>query len=339
MPQPDGTRMHVPLPAFDPGESVVVMSPERPGAGYWVGCPGMLHEPAENRFLLTYRQRRPRGHPDLDRGWRCAVAVSADGVEFRDVWSIEKTVLGSPSMERCCLVRTPEDRYQLFLSYVDPTDNRWRVDVVEAAEPGAFDVTTAEPVLTAASTGTEGVKDPYILRAGPTVYLFASFAAPFPGGREAAAKAHATADVYNVGVTTHPTGLATSRDGRAFTWHGAVLGTGEGWDRYQARLTSVVPTDDGYLGFYDGSASHEENYEERCGLAASSDLTTWHKLTPERPWLAAPHATGSVRYVAATPIDGEWWVYFEMTRPDGAHELRLHRRVALPELTSALEGR
>jgi hypothetical protein len=32
-----------------------------------------------------------------------------------------------------------------------------------------------------------------------------------------------------------------------------------------------------------------------------------------------------VRYVDAIVLDEEWWIYYEMTRPDGAHELRLMR--------------
>lgn len=317
-------RINMPLPPLDPMDSTVVLSPEEARPGYWVGCAGVLHEPEKNRFLLTYRRRRPRQHSDGDRGYRCAVAVSEDGVSFTDVWSVDKRDLNSPSMERFSLIPT-RDGYQLFISYVDPADNRWRIDVLEAPEVDQFDVAARKEVLTASSTGTEGVKDPYVLRQGPVTYLIASYAEKLPNG-EAADRAHASADIYNVGVTTHPTGLATSVDGQHFIWHGQTLGVGAGWDSYQARISSVVPLAGcGYLGFYDGSASHEENYEERPGLAVSADLFTWRRLTPHGPWTEAPHTTGSVRYVDAHVIDGRWWIYFEMTRPDGAHELRLSR--------------
>ncbi len=49
--------------------------------------------------------------------------------------------------------------------------------MLEAADPASFAVRSARPALTAAGTGTEGVKDPYVLRIGPVTYLFASFAA------------------------------------------------------------------------------------------------------------------------------------------------------------------
>lgn len=308
-----------PLATFDPMRGELILPPERGEPGYWVGCPSVLLD--DGRFYLTYRQRRPRGAA-AERGWRCAVAVSDDGVSFRDVWSVEKAELGTDSMERFCLQRDMSGGYRLYMSYVDPLDNRWRIDVLHADDPAGFQVSNTKAVLTADSTGTEGVKDPYVWQIGPVTYLFASCAERVAGLDPAA---HATADIYNVGATTHPTGMATSLDGVSFTWHGAVLGTGSGWDRYQSRLNSIVPVGGGYVGFYDGSAGHEENYEERCGVAVSFDLAHWQRLSTEQPWVTSPFGTGSVRYVDALLIDDTWWIYFEMARADGAHELRLAR--------------
>lgn len=314
------------LTKFDPEQAHVILQPENPSPGNWIGCPGVLYEPQKKRFLMTYRQRRPRGNPATERGWRCAVAASEDGIHFRDLWAVEKSELGTPSMERFCLSPTMEGGYQLYLSYVDPADNRWRIDVLEADSPEAFDVKTARPVLTAASTGTEGVKDPYVLRMGPAMYLFASFASAETLERGQRAQAHATADIYNTGATTHPTGLAIGLDGRTFEWKGSILGVGSGWDRYQARLNSVAPLPGGaWVGFYDGSAGANENYEERCGLVISHDLRHWDRLTADGPWVVAPHGTGSLRYLDAVPVGDELWLYFEYARADGAHELRLSK--------------
>ena len=41
-------------------------------------------------------------------------------------------------MERFDLTRTA-DGYELFLSYVDPVDGRWRIDAITAARPERFD--------------------------------------------------------------------------------------------------------------------------------------------------------------------------------------------------------
>jgi hypothetical protein len=312
------------LPSLEPGRGLVVREPERPAPGYWAGSPGILYEAASQRFLLSYRQRRPRG-TGQDRGWRCALAASSDGVHFDDIWEIRKDELNSASMERFSLMPAPGGGYRLYISYVDPADHRWRIDVLEAADPGCFAIPGARPALTAASTGTEGVKDPYTLCLGPVTYLFASFAAARPFTAEDRRRAHSTSDIYNTGMTTHPTGLATSLDGIGFQWHGPVLDVGDSWDAYQARLTCVVPMGTGYVGFYDGSASARENYEERCGVAASGDLWHWERLTTQRPWVVSPHGSGATRYIDALVMDGQWWIYYEMARADGAHDLRLQR--------------
>jgi hypothetical protein len=57
----------------------------------------------------------------------------------------------------------------------------------------------------------------------------------------------------------------------------------------------------------------------------SGDLWTWRRVSTEGPWVVSPYASGSVRYVDAMILNGEWWIYYEMTRPDGAHEMRLAR--------------
>lgn len=314
------SRLAADLPGFDLDAAVVIREPERAEAGYWAGCPGVLVEPEAGRILMSYRERRPRGAAP-ERGWRCAIAESTDGVHFSDVWSVEKKELETSSMERFSLYPDPlGDGYLLYLSYVDPADGRWRIDVCESATLDGFDVAQRKAVLTAASTGTEGVKDPHAIRVGPATYLFASFAAKREFDAEQRRAAHASADIYVTGMTTFPTGLAVSQDGREFGWEAGALPVGTGWDGYQARLTSIVNIGALFVGCYDGSRSADENYEERIGLAASADLRHWSSLTPTHPWLS--QATGaSVRYADVVEIDGERSIYFERTRPDGAHEL------------------
>jgi hypothetical protein len=310
---------------FDPEQGETIFTPEASEKGYWVGCPGVLYEPAPRRFLLTYRQRRPRG-ATLDRGWRCAVAESADGRSFKDIWSVTKDQLSTPSMERFSLFRATDGRYRLYISYVDPVDNRWRIDSIEANSPDGFRLEDRVAVFTADSTNTEGIKDPYTVRVGQTTYLFATIARARAFTQEERSLAHATADIHNTGLTTAPTGLAVSEDeGGTWSWQGEALAGGDGWDAYECRLNSVFPMDEGYVGFYDGSATVEENYEEHCGLAVSSDLREWRRLTVSSPWVVSPHASGSLRYEAAVRAESEVFLYYEYARPGGAHELRLSR--------------
>jgi hypothetical protein len=292
------------VPAFDPEDGVTVLEPAAPGPGNWVGCPSVLYDPARESVLLTYRRRRPRGEPD-DRGYRCAVAESSDGVHFRDVWTIDRSEVGSTSLERFNLHRDPDGRYLLYLSYEHPEDGRWRIEVIEDTRPDGFDPARRATVLTPAATGTAAVKDPYVVRAGPAYLMLVS--------------------TFLTDAGPAPTYLATSLDGLSFRWEGELLGVGTGWDRYQARLSSVLATDAGFVGFYDGAAGPEEDTEERLGVAVSADLRRWERLTVDAPWAVSPYATGSLRYVDALPLEGEWWLYYEVARADGSHELRLNR--------------
>ncbi len=307
------------LPAFDPADAIVIRAPERAEPGYWAGCPSVLVD--GDVTWLAYRERHPRGVAP-ERGWRCAIATSRDGERFEDVWEVHKDELETASMERFDLARTAHG-YELFLSFVDPADGRWRIDVVTADRPDRFDVATRRPCLTAASTATEGVKDPVAAWIAGERVLFTSMAARRP---TLDPSAHATADIYNTGATTHPTGVATD-GGSGFAWRGQALGVGEPgtWDAYQARLSAVVPTADGWLGLYDGSAGAHENYEERPGVASSADGLTWRRETTDGPWVTGSGPTGSIRYADVVVRDGAWWIYHEATREDGAHELRLAR--------------
>ena len=312
--------------AFDPSAGEPVLQPEGTGPGFWVGCPSALVD--SDRILLTYRRRRPRGYPGEDRGWYGAVATSADGRHVHDIWSVTAAQLSAPSMERFCLHRTDDGVYQLYLSYVDPVDNRWRIDVVEAGSPDSFDVGSRRPVFTAVSTGTEGVKDPKVTRLSQGRLVMVISVAQAALTEDLRRIAHATADVYNTGLAQSVTALAeSSDDGGTWQWRGVVLGPGRGWDRWASRITTIVDSPDGYWAYYDGESDHRHNYEEKAGLAFSTDLLTWDRLTPDAPAISASTGSGSVRYIDSVAVDRDDGaparrLYYEMARRDGSHELR-----------------
>jgi hypothetical protein len=87
----------------------------------------------------------------------------------------------------------------------------------------------------------------------------------------------------------------------------------------------VFRQDGRFVALYDGSRNVSENYEERCGVAVSSDLRTWRRVSVEGPAVGPDGGPGSVRY--AETVQGEEWIrfYYEFTRPDGSHELRTVR--------------
>jgi hypothetical protein len=303
-------------PPFDPDSATVIATPTAAGPGTWAGAPGALV--AEGRVVIAYRMRSPAP----ERGHRLVVAESADGVRFQPLVMIGKGDLGALSIERAAIVGVQRG-WRLFVSFVSEADRRWRIDAIDAPDLSflaGLDLSRRRDVLTADQIGGVAVKDPWIRRAGDAWYLFASFA-PIPAAADD--DLHAAGDALSSGRTGSYTGRAVSSDGVRWTWRGPVLAPDAGrWDSYTARLSTAIRTNDGWIGFYDGSA-FEGNYEERCGVAFSQDLIHWRKGAWNGPIVGTARGAGGVRYLEAIEMpDGSLRAYFEYTRADGTHELR-----------------
>lgn len=309
---------------FDPTEGTTIRHPPGEGSGYWAGAPAVWYDDASSTFYLAYRLRRPRG-VEPDRGGETRIAASTDGITFDDIWRAEKAQFDSPSIERCALVRARDGRWHHFVSYVDGADGRWRTDRLEAATPETLAPANRKPVFTAGPLGIEGVKDPKVVVFGETYWMLLSYI-PTPDRNVTADAMHGTADIYNTGLSISCTAVASSLDLVNWQWHGDVMHpdpASNAWDRYARRIGTVWAEGPMFVGLYDGSASVEENYEERTGVAVSGDLLSFRSLTPDAPTLVSPHGTGSLRYVDMVEVDGQRWYYYEMTRADGSHELRV----------------
>lgn len=288
--------------------------------GYWAGAPGVFYASDEKTWYLTYRIRRPRGVAP-DRGGEARIACSTDLKEWQDLWSVTKDRFGSASIERCALRKGSDGQWRYFASYVDPADGRWCVSVIQASNIPALDAAKAKPIFKAGPLGLEGIKDPWIFEHQGTFQMLLSVALPTA---KTGSQSHSTLDIFNTGDCVSGTGLATSRDLERWEWQGVIFAPeASGWDRYCRRINSIVPYRGKFFAFYDGSASHAENYEERTGLAVSEDLRSWKSLTPQEPLFTSPHTSGSLRYVDAQLIGEEAFLFYEFARPDGAHDLRL----------------
>jgi hypothetical protein len=116
------------------------------------------------------------------------------------------------------------------------------------------------------------------------------------------------------------TRLASSENG--LTWRlGPVVLAGRigEWDQRGARVTAVGPG--AAWALYDGRASAAENFEERAGwgLASSPDGVLEGAGGP----IGSPYGGRGLRYVEAVGLpEGGYRLFYEVNRPDGAHELR-----------------
>jgi hypothetical protein len=268
------------------------------------------------------------------------IARSVDLEKWEDVLSIAKDRYDSASIERSCLHRGKDGVWRYFTSYVHPVDSRWCTTMFKASRIAELNPANRKVIFSGPPLGLEGVKDPWIMENEGVYHLFLSIATPTPNTGE---ESHATLDIFNTGECKSATGLATSRDLDQWEWQGTVFAPGSsGWDQYCRRINSVVPINGTrgqigaagaphpragsparFLAFYDGSASHRENYEEKCGLAVSNDLRHWESITPRQPAFTSPHASTSLRYVDAKFANGKWHLFYEFARADGAHDLRM----------------
>ncbi len=310
-------------PLFNPQDGETILKPEESGSGNWVGAPSIVYDSSTQRFYLYYRVRKPRPI----RGGECYIAESTDGETFDTIWGVHKEALGTPSIERSCLIKNPKGEWFLYLSYVDPETQKWRIDVVQASNTGGFDLSQRQKVFTAEDVGVQGVKDPWVMIINGLYYMLISYAATLPNlSAQEQQRLHATGDVYNTGLTLSSTALALSSDGIHYVWKGEIFSPRQGaWDAYAARLGCLLPTGYGWVGYYDGSASVKENYEERTGIACTCDLRTFYRLSSDGPVLTSPEGSGSLRYIDALLIKDEIWFYYEYCRSDGSHELRRAR--------------
>lgn len=300
----------------------IVREPVGAGRGYWAGAPGVFYARDENALYLTYRIRRPRGVAP-DRGGEARIARSTDVKHFEDVWSVTKDKYACASIERSAIRKGRDGFWRYFTSFVDPADGRWSVSVLEDSDVGRLDPSKARQLFTAGPLGLEGVKDPWIFEEDGFYYMMLSVGLATDRTREAS---HASLDIFNTGECVSATGLARSRDLDSWEWLGVVFAPStSGWDAYCRRINSIVRHKGTYIGFYDGSASHLENYEEKTGLAVSSDLQSWETLTARGPAFTSPHASGSLRYLDAVATDEGAWAFYECARADGAHDLRVAR--------------
>jgi hypothetical protein len=115
------------------------------------------------------------------------------------------------------------------------------------------------------------------------------------------------------------TRLARSFDGLVWRVGDVVLAPRPGtWDARGARVTAVLGHDPLEV-LYDGRATAAENWHERTGVARGSLAGL---VAEDEPPTGSPHSDGALRYAAVVGLPGGGRrLYYELARPDGAHDL------------------
>jgi hypothetical protein len=97
----------------------------------------------------------------------------------------------------------------------------------------------------------------------------------------------------------------------------------------------VIDLGDRLAATYDGRASAEENWEERTGVALDGEAFGAFRIVGDGPAVQAPEparAGAGLRYLDVVALPGGGYrLYYEVTRADGAHELRTEAVAARTE--------
>lgn len=294
---------------FDPSSATVVREPPGSGYGNWVGGKAAF-DPESNVFTLFTRERRPL---EEGRAGRCSVSVSNDGIHFDEVWSATKDDFNANSIEEGHCVRFG-GTWRCYVSYEIKGSSTWRIDVLEAETLDGLDAQSRRTVLSPHEFGIPWIKDPFVMPVDGQLWMYAavpSRTGPVVDG----SVVHA--------APLDATVLAVSDDGRYFPTIEYVFEApgDDSWHGRRARINSVIEWEDGYLATFDGGRTFYDNYEEHAGLALSPDARTFERSNV--PWVTSPH--GCVRYVCAVQANDSVFVYFEYTRDDGSHDLRVEK--------------
>lgn len=294
-------------------------TPEQDGPGWWVGAPSITHHPRYG-FLLAYRLRAADGR----RGFAIRVAQSDDGLDFHDVWQTEQHEWSTPSFERPCIRPDPDGvGLDLWLSYVDPETDRWRVDRIRAAHPEGFARGRAVRELSADMGGLGSVKDPFVWRRRDDRYCYVSCTPAFPETDAVRAEIARSHDPFTVNALLSMTGLFHAHAGGPWQWRGMVLRPRPGTlDGHTARLTGILPLHPNPWVFYDANHDRGANYDEYSEVAILKAPNRIERPLTREPFLRQL-TPGLVRYVDAVIVGSRLFCFYEHKTSSGAHELKV----------------
>jgi hypothetical protein len=283
------------LDTLDDVDARVVVEPPGAGEGYWAGAPSGVWD--AGAFHLAYRLRRP---VTAGRGYANVVAVSDDGLRYRTEVVVPADRFDCASLERPALVSLGAGRWRLYVSCSTANSKHWWVECVDADSIAGLATGRRTRVLPGdAATAWKDV----VVRRDDSGWQMWACRHPLDGGD---GEADRMSTVY-----------FTSADGLAWAHAGTALAPTPGnWDGRGTRVTSVVHAGGEWLACYDGRASAAENWSERTGIAAGRQPGA---LTAT----AGPTSPGrTVRYVSVVETPDALRLYWEASRPDGAHDVR-----------------
>ena len=308
----------------------VVAVPDKDQAEWWAGAPSVARSD-DGTFWMAARMRTADA-PLGRRGYEVRIFKSPDGVHFEKAHSIRRQDVPIPGFERPALLRDPKTgKFKLY--GCGRLEGPWCIFKFDDVDrPDQFVPSTASSVI-----------KPLEREIPPPSKIVGEYRrpAPVPDGYKDPVIFHAEGayHCHVIGVMRNERVFHfTSDDGEHWEPVGSlsksIMGL-SGWHDHAVRPASVLPLGAGYLFIYEGSDSRwpDPTYNIATGLGFTFDLHRVIDLTPEEPLLMSttPGRLHVWRYSHWMWVDDELWVYAEVEKPNGSHEIRLFR---LPRVSS-----
>ncbi len=293
----------------------VVLRPDKDEAEYWAGAPSVVRD-KDGIFWMAARMRSPE-YPRGLRGYEIRILKSEDGIHFDKYHSIHREDVPIPGFERPALIIDPTTQKFKLYACGPWQQGPWSIikfnDVSDLKD---IDPTSVHPVIIppvkkyARDVSVKEYKDPVII---------------FTEG-----KYHC----YVTGYIRRNERLFhfVSDDGEKWDPVGDVnqpIMDLDNWHNFFIRPASVLPLGIGYLFIYEGSSTqwYDPVYNIGTGLGFTFDLHNIIDLTTESPLLISttPGEFYTFRYADWIWVNGEVWVYAEVTNKNKSHEIRLSR--------------
>ena len=293
----------------------VVLKPDKNEPEYWAGAPSVVRDD-DGVFWMAARMRSPE-YPRGLRGYEIRILKSKDGINFEKYHSIHRETIPIPGFERPALLIDPKTKKFKLYACGPWKSGPWSIIKFDDVDDlKKIDPKSAHPVIAPPKRRYE--RDVSVKEYKDPVIFYAE------------GKYHC----YVIGYIRRNERLFhfTSLNGENWVPVGDVnqpIMDLNGWHNFFVRPASVLPLGIGYLFVYEGSSTQwfDPVYNIGTGFGFTFDLHDISDLTIDSPLMLSttPGKFYTYRYSHWMWVDGEIWVYAEVTNKNNSHEIRLTR--------------
>ncbi len=293
----------------------IIIKPPKNEPEWWAGAPSVVRD-GNGVFWMACRMRTAEGKRGY-RGYEIKILNSADGVHFEPYHIIKREDVPIPGFERPALLIDPmSKKFKLYIC--GPWQNGpWAIvkfddvhDLKKIDYASAHAVIEHPPKRYPRDVSVKEYKDPVIIYAQGKFHCYVT------------GYIRRNERIFHFisanGEKWQPVGDINQPVMDLDSWHNFFI-----------RPSSVLPLGVGFLFIYEGSSTqwYDPVYNIGIGLGFTFDLHHIIDLTKNSPIAlsSTPGKFNTFRYNQWLWVNGQIWVYAEVSRPNNANEIRLFK--------------